>query len=362
MTRTDTLPSKTDPGTDPGDDVRWQAVQDRDAAADGRFVYAVRTTGVYCRPTCPSRRPKRANVGFFDSGEQARAAGFRPCKRCHPDAGGKGEKASRIERACRLIQQAEEMPGLEELASAVGLSPFHFHRQFKEVTGLTPRAYAAAWRAGRLRDGLVGGGATVTEAFYDAGFNTASRFYAKSAELLGMSPGAYRAGGEGELIRFALGDCSLGALLVAASERGVCAILLGDDAEALLRDLQDRFPRAELLGGEADFDDTVAQVVGFVEAPEVGLDLPLDLRGTAFQQRVWSALSALKPGETVTYGELAARLGQPKSHRAVASACAANPLAIAIPCHRVVRTDGGLAGYRWGIERKRALLKRESAL
>jgi AraC family transcriptional regulator of adaptative response/methylated-DNA-[protein]-cysteine methyltransferase len=262
-------------------------------------------------------------------------------------------------RACRLIEEADELPSLDALAAAAGMSRYHFHRVFKETTGVTPRAYAAAQRARRVRDELPLSG-TVTEAIYGAGFNSSGRFYAASNGMLGMSPTRFRAGGAGEEIRFAVGQCSLGAILVAATAKGVAAILLGEDPDALLRDLQDRFPKARLIGGDAGFEALVARVVGLVEAPSLGLDLPLDVRGTAFQQRVWQALRQIPAGTTASYAEIARRIGAPGAVRAVARACAANPAAVAIPCHRVVRQDGGLSGYRWGVERKRALLDREA--
>jgi AraC family transcriptional regulator of adaptative response/methylated-DNA-[protein]-cysteine methyltransferase len=341
-------------------DPRWRAVVERDAAFDGAFVYSVKTTGVYCRPGCPSRRARPEHVDFHASNAAAEAAGFRPCRRCRPDEAPRAEQhAATIAAACRLIEQAEELPTLGELARAVGMSPFHFHRLFKSLTGLTPRAYGAAHRSARMRTALTTGGGSVTEAIYDAGYNASSRFYETADAVLGMTPTSFRAGGERAEIRFAIGQSALGAVLVARSERGVCAILLGDDPEELLRDLERRFPKATLIGGDADFERLVAMVVGFVEAPELGLDLPLDIRGTAFQQRVWQALRQIPAGATVSYAEIARRIGAPGSVRAVAGACAANALAVAIPCHRVVRTDGGLSGYRWGIERKRALLERE---
>lgn len=341
-------------------DPRWQRVIARDAQADGSFVYAVRTTGVYCRPSCPSRRAKPANVAFYASPGEAEAAGFRPCRRCHPKGQSPAEaNAALIAEACRLIEAAEEPPSLDALAARIGMSPYHFHRRFRAATGLTPKAWAAAHRARRVRDEL-GGAPSVTGAIYDAGFNANSRFYAQSDARLGMTPTAYRRGGAEAEIRFAVGQCSLGAILVAQSARGICAITLGDDPEALVRDLQDRFPRARLIGGDPDFEARVAEVVGFVEAPGIGLDLPLDIRGTAFQERVWQALREIPAGQTVSYTEVARRIGAPKSVRAVAGACAANHIAVAIPCHRVVRTDGALSGYRWGIERKRALIDREA--
>jgi len=261
-----------------------------------------------------------------------------------------------------MIEMADEVPALARLAQEASMSPFYFHRIFKATTGLTPRAYATAHRAKRVRSELVKGNNTVTSAIYDAGFNSNGRFYETSNEVLGMMPSVFRAGGKSMDIRFAVAESTLGALLVACSEKGVCAILLGDDPETLVRNLQDQFPKAELLGGESGFEAMVAKVVGFVEAPAIGLDLPLDVRGTAFQQRVWQALRTIPVGETASYSDIAERIGAPTSVRAVARACAANTLAVAIPCHRVVRNDGGLSGYRWGVERKRSLLRREKAL
>jgi AraC family transcriptional regulator of adaptative response/methylated-DNA-[protein]-cysteine methyltransferase len=343
-------------------DARWQAIVNRDASAQGTFVYAVRTTGVYCRPGCPSRIARRQNVSFFATCEQAEAAGYRPCRRCHPDAASPAQRdAAMVREACRLIETAEEAPKLDKLAASFGLSPFHFHRRFKAVTGLTPKAWGAAHRARKVRVALADASTSVTQAIYGAGFNSNSRFYEKSGEVLGMTPTAFRSGGRSACIRFAVGECSLGAILVACSDKGVCAILLGDDPDALVRELQDRFPNADLVGGDAGFEALVSQVVGFVDAPGIGLDLPLDLRGTAFQQRVWQALRDIPAGRTVSYTELARRIGAPRSVRAVGQACGANPIAVAIPCHRVVRHDGALAGYRWGVERKRALLEKESA-
>ena len=342
------------------DDARWRALCARDAAADGAFFYAVRTTGVYCRPSCGARRPLRANVAFYESREAARHAGFRACKRCRPDAPTPGaEQTAMIANACRMIETAENEPSLEALAEVAGMSRFHFHRVFKAATGVTPKAYAAGRRGERLRSELQRSD-TVTEAAYGAGFNSSGRFYAATAPMLGMRPKAFRAGGKDAVIRFAIGQCSLGAILVAATERGVCAISLGDDPEELLRELQDRFPKAELIGGDRDFEKLVAKTVGLVEHPGTRADLPLDIRGTAFQQRVWTALARIPAGKTLSYSELAKRLGMPSAVRAVASACAANTLAVAIPCHRVLRNDGALSGYRWGIARKRALLDREA--
>jgi AraC family transcriptional regulator of adaptative response/methylated-DNA-[protein]-cysteine methyltransferase len=350
--RGDELPTEQDP--------RWAAVVARNRAADGDFFYSVATTGVYCRPSCAARLANPRNVRFHASRAEAEAAGFRPCKRCRPDRPSlEQQHAAKVAAACRMIESADEMPALAALASGAGLSPYHFHRVFKAITGLTPKAYASAHLTRRVRDQLSRS-STVTEAIYDAGFQSNSRFYERADEMLGMTPTSFRAGGSNAEIRFAIGECSLGSILVAKSERGVCAILLGEDPEALLHDLQDRFPKARLVGGDPGFEETVAKVVGFVEAPGVGLGLPLDVRGTAFQRRVWQALQDLPPGSTASYAEIAMRIGAPKAVRAVAAACAANTLAVAIPCHRVVRTDGALSGYRWGVERKRALLEREA--
>lgn len=350
------LPADTDP--------RWAALAARDTSADGAFVYGVVTTGVYCRPACPSRLAKPENIVFFDDCAAAEATGLRPCKRCDPRGVSDGARRSAaIAAACRMIEAAQadmqSPPGLEALAARAGLSPFHFHRLFKAETGVTPKAYADGLRNARLRSAL-GAGASVTAAIYDAGFNAPSRFYEKSREVLGMTPTAFRKGAPDAAIHFAIGQCSLGAILVARSATGICAILIGDEPEPLARDLQDRFPRAELIGGDRDFEATVAAVVGLVEAPGIGLDLPLDIRGTAFQQRVWQALIRIPAGSTATYTEVAAMIGEPRAVRAVAGACAANKIAIAIPCHRVVRNDGSLSGYRWGVARKRALLAREA--
>jgi len=303
-------------------------------------------------------------VRFHRSIEDAERAGFRPCKRCKPGQPSQAERhAALVTAACRAIEQAlaqaEPAPTLEALSRDAGLSPYHFHRVFKAVTGLTPKAYAAAHRHRRVRTELQRDG-SVTDAIFDAGYNSNGRFYESAGAVLGMTPTAYRAGGAQARIHFAIGECSLGSILVARSERGICAILLGDDPQALAHELQDRFPNADLLGGDDGFEQLVATVVGLVEAPALGIDLPLDVRGTAFQQRVWQALRAIPPGTTASYSEIARRIGAPRAVRAVAAACAANPLAVAIPCHRVVRHDGGLSGYRWGVERKRALLAREA--
>lgn len=343
------------------DDPRWARIVARDKTADGHIWYSVSTTGVYCRPSCPSRIANPRNIKIHDSLESAKATGFRPCKRCNPDGRStEAEQAALVAKACRIIADSEEEPSLERLADAVGRSPSYFHRMFKAATGVTPKDYAAAHRAAKVRQGLASG-SSVTEAIYDAGFNSSGRFYEKSTDMLGMTPSRYRAGGANEEIRFAVGQTSLGAILIASTNRGVAAILLGGDPEELLRDLQDRFPKARLIGADRDYEAVVARVVGFVEAPRIGLDLPLYVRGTAFQERVWKALQEIPAGATVSYAEIAQRIGAPKSVRAVAGACAANKLAVAIPCHRVVRTDGSPSGYAWGVERKRVLLDREAS-
>jgi AraC family transcriptional regulator, regulatory protein of adaptative response / methylated-DNA-[protein]-cysteine methyltransferase len=341
------------------DEERWRAVVRKDRNADGKFFYSVKTTGVYCRPSCFARPARRENVTFHKSPEDAERAGFRACKRCKPKGPASAEKhAAMVAAACSAIETAEESPDLDALASSAGMSRFHFHRIFKSVTGLTPKAFAAAHRSERMRKELPKRN-SITEAIYEAGFNSNGRFYASSSEMLGMKPKNYRGGGAGATIRFAIGQCSLGSILVAASEKGVCAIMMGDDPDALARDLQDRFPKADLIGADRDFERLVAKVVGFIEAPKVGLDLPLDLRGTIFQRRVWKALREIPIGSTASYSKIADRIGSPRAIRAVAQACASNAITVAIPCHRVVRSDGSLSGYRWSVERKRALLKRE---
>jgi len=335
-------------------DPRWDTLTRREA---GDFFYSVKSTGVYCRPDCASRLPRPENVGFYATCEAAETAGFRACKRCKPRGDSvRTEQAEMIADICRFIEGAEDAPSLDDMAARAGLSPHHFHRRFKAVTGLTPKAYADAHRAKKVRKGLSAGEA-VTAALYEAGYGSSSRFYERSDAILGMTPKAFQTGGAGD-IRFAIGQCSLGSVLVAQSDKGICAITLGDDAEALIRDLQDRFPKANLIGADKGFEQTVAQVIALVDQGRA-LDLPLDIRGTAFQQRVWQALRAIPAGETRSYAEVAEMIGAPAAVRAAAGACAANALAIAIPCHRVVRTDGALSGYRWGVDRKRALLLKE---
>jgi len=354
------LATKRDHTVEVENDRRWAAVRARDASADGTFFYSVKTTGVYCRPSCGARPARPENVAFYATAAAAERAGFRPCKRCEPEKPPRAERqAATVAELCRLIELRDEVPTLDELARHAGMSAFHTHRIFKAVTGVTPRAYAAAHRAKRVR-GELRAKATVTEAIYEAGYASSARFYEKSNRMLGMTPTEYRAGGTDLAIRFAIGECSLGSILVAATERGVCAILFGDDPEELAHDLERRFPCARLVGADARFERLVAKVVGLVEKPRLGTKLPLDIRGTAFQERVWRALSEIPPGETASYADIARAVGAPKAVRAVAQACASNALAVAIPCHRVVRKDGDIAGYRWGVERKRELLAREA--
>jgi AraC family transcriptional regulator of adaptative response/methylated-DNA-[protein]-cysteine methyltransferase len=341
-------------------DPRWTRLVTRDASADGSFVYSVATTGVYCRPSCGARTPKPCNVAFHFDPAAAEAAGFRACKRCRPDEAPLAERqAALVAAACRRIEAAEEPPSLGELADGAGLSPHHFHRLFRSITGLTPKGYGDAQRARKVRAAL-GKGAQVTEALYDAGFGSSGRFYAAADGALGMKPAAYRKGGAEAVIRYGIGQSSLGRVLAAASERGICAIMLGDDDAELVGDLERRFPNARTIEADAGFAATVADVVAVVDEPARGLALPLDIRGTAFQQRVWQALQAIPAGETRSYADVAQAVGEPRAARAVAAACAANKIAVAVPCHRVVHRDGSLSGYRWGVERKRALLSKEA--
>jgi AraC family transcriptional regulator of adaptative response/methylated-DNA-[protein]-cysteine methyltransferase len=342
------------------DDVRWHAVATRSREADGTFVYAVRTTGIYCRPSCSSRRPNRENAVFLAGSDEAEAAGYRACKRCKPSTRSVAESnADLIARACALISQADTVPQLTALGARFGLSPFHFHRLFKAATGITPKAYFNAERAKRLRHELDAG-ESVSSAIYGAGYGSSSRFYETSDQRLGMTARTYAQGASGVTIRFAIGKCSLGSILVAATTRGIAAIEFADDPAALLVALQDRFPRAELIGADPDFEQLVAMVVGLIEGAVTHVDLPLDIRGTAFQEQVWQALRTIPPGATATYAEIAERIGRPTATRAVANACGQNRIAVLIPCHRVVRTDGSAGGYRWGVDRKAALIQREA--
>ena len=341
---------------------RWRAVQRRDIAADGVFFFSVKTTGVYCRPSCASRTARRENVAFHSNAAAAESAGFRPCKRCRPNLPPRPEReAALVAEAARTIESAEEKPRLADLAAKAGVSPHHFHRMFKRIAGVTPNAYGTANRQRRVRDNLASA-SSVTDAIYGAGFNSSGRFYEAAPDMLGMKPSAYRNGGEGEAISHGTVRCSLGHVLVAGTRRGVCAILLGDNRQSLVAELKTRFPKARLIQPDAQFSRWIAEAVRFIDqAKDETLHLPLDIRGTAFQRRVWEALCAIPAGKTASYGDIAATLGKPNAVRAVAGACAANRLAVAIPCHRVIGSDGTLTGYRWGIARKRRLLEREKA-
>lgn len=337
----------------------WQAVVDRDQSYDGQFVYSVASTGVYCRPSCASRPARRENVAFHATCADAETAGFRPCKRCRPNEASPSElSAAKVASACRIIEAAEEPLSLAALAQASGISPYHFHRTFKAVTGVTPKAYAMAHRRQRV-GALLKEADTVTAAIHEAGFNSSGRFYDDADDTLGMSPSDYRAGGAGKQIRYAFASSSLGIVLIAMTPKGIAAITLGDTRDELLADLARRFPKATLMAADGTFEDVIAKVVALVEKPRSQFDLPLDMQGTAFQQRVWTALREIPAGTTLTYSELAEAIGNPSAVRAVASACANNPIAVAVPCHRVVQKSGALAGYRWGLARKRTLLDRE---
>ncbi|MDF0544520.1 bifunctional DNA-binding transcriptional regulator/O6-methylguanine-DNA methyltransferase Ada [Sphingobium sp. H39-3-25] len=336
----------------PPDDICWAAFSARNRDLDGQFVGAVRTTGIYCKPSCPARHPKRENVSFYPDGAAARIAGYRPCLRCKPDEVGRDRLA--VDRALALMAQAEEPLPLEALAAAVGYAPHHFHRLFKRATGVTPAAYARKLRADRLEAGLARG-ASVTEAIYDAGYNAASRAYADAGGRLGMTPSAWKDGGRGVTIRYLVAQSSLGPMLIAATDRGLCRISF-DEGEA---DLRRRFPHADVQAADEAFAALAAQVVALADDPARAANLPLDVAGTAFQQSVWEALRAIPPGETRSYKQVAAAVGRPDAVRAAGSACGDNNLALLIPCHRVLRSDGGLGGYAYGLERKRVLLARE---
>lgn len=348
--------SKRIPNETAAADPRYLAVANRDERALGCFFYAVITTGIYCLPTCASRLAKPENVRYYPTAKAAEEAGFRPCKRCQPNSATvTAQPTQRIADLCRYIEAAEEPPTLQRLAAQVGYSRYHLHRVFHDIVGITPKAYAQAVRNQRVRQTLQST-STITEALHKAGFPSTARFYADTNEILGMTAKQFKNGGSAVEVVFAVAQCHLGAVLVARSARGICTISLGDDPQQLVVELQQRFTAATLLAGNAQFEQQIAQVIGFLENPEQGLDLPLDIRGTAFQHRVWTALCKIPPGETLSYRQLAERIGAPTSARAVAKACAKNTLAVAIPCHRIVRQDGALSGYRWGVERKRALL------
>ena len=339
------------------DDDRYDALVRRDASQRDAFVVGVTTTGIYCRPGCPARTPKRENLEFFETAEQARARGFRSCLRCKPDEARPGAEA--VARACRLIEASETALSLDQLASAVGLSSHHFHRLFKARTGVTPAAYAAQVRDGRAKEALSGG-ARVTEAIYESGFGAPSRFYDAADKRFGMTPSAWKKAGRGEQIRVTVAPCSLGQVLVAATDRGVSSIELGDDATFMLDRFSRRFAQAEVASDDAGLAELVQRVISLIDDPkDPGLDLPLDVRGTAFQQKVWQALRTIPAGETWTYGELATAIGRPGAARAVGAACGANPVCVVVPCHRVVGSGGSLTGYAWGTARKKELLRRE---
>ncbi|MBN1934445.1 MAG: bifunctional DNA-binding transcriptional regulator/O6-methylguanine-DNA methyltransferase Ada [Anaerolineae bacterium] len=342
------------------DQSRWDALTQRDPEAGSAFFYGVTTTGIYCRPGCASRLPKREHVRFFDTCQEAEAAGFRPCKRCTPNVEDQNAaQRNAVIRACEIIQASEKAPALAALAETVGFSPSHFHRLFIKMIGVTPKQYAIQVRADRLRAGLETA-STVTDAVYEAGFASSSRFYEGAGETLGMKPAAYRKGGQGMRIRFAIAACDLGWVLIAATEAGICAVEFGDEPQALEARIRARFSNAAFIERDADFDRWVAQLLGFLKLPAQTLDLPLDIQGTAFQRRVWAALRDIPLGTTASYAQIAVQIGNPQAARAVAQACAANPTAVVIPCHRIVRQDGALGGYRWGVERKQRLVEREA--
>jgi AraC family transcriptional regulator of adaptative response/methylated-DNA-[protein]-cysteine methyltransferase len=344
-------------GIDLGEE-RWRAVRERRQSAADDFLYAVKTTGIYCHPGCAARQPKRQNVVFFDNAGAARQAGFRPCKRCRPEETPNTLHADLVEHACRKIESETAEPSLAELAADAGMSPHHFQRIFKSHTGISPKKYATALRAKRFHQSLDRN-EQVTDALYEAGYSGPARAHAAAAKSMGMTPSSWQKGAPGETIHYAITDSYLGRTIVAETARGICFIAFDDDDGVLLEDLKKRFPKANIAAGDAAFENRLEKVLSVINHPALGSDLPLDIRGTAFQERVWSALRAIPPGTTVSYAELAQAIGQPTASRAVAGACAANKIAVIIPCHRVVRSDGGLSGYRWGPKRKRALLKRE---
>jgi AraC family transcriptional regulator of adaptative response/methylated-DNA-[protein]-cysteine methyltransferase len=342
------------------DDARWQAVLRRDAAADGAFVYAVRSTGIYCRPSCPSRRPHREHVVFFSLPELAEQAGYRPCKRCRPqEAAAPDPRADSMRRVCRYIEaHFEESPSLDELGAHVGLSPAHLQRTFKRIVGVTPRQYLEAHRVRHLKMRLREGD-DVTTALYEAGYGSSSRLYEKAPASLGMTPGIYRRGGKGMSIRYTIVDCPLGRLLVGATGRGICAVSLGDSDAELESALFEDYPAAEIGRDEEGLGEWVSALLDYLDGQRPHIDLPLDVQATAFQCMVWKELQAIPYGATRSYSDVAEAIGHPKAVRAVAHACAKNRVSLVIPCHRVVRKDGHLGGYRWGLDRKRALLARE---
>lgn len=356
------VPRTSIPSSKDHDDHRWQAVVDRNPRPDEAFVYAVSTTGVFCRPSCGARTPLRKNVSFYRTSSEAKLAGFRACKRCEPESVDPRQRQRElVVQACRRIERATKEPTLQELARAVGLSPFHFSRVFKRIVGVTPKQYAMAYRA-RVAVKNLKTSKDVTTAIYDSGYGASSRFYESVQSRHGMTATAMRKGGKGTEIRYAFGESSLGLVAVAATAKGICAVLFGASRDALTEDLNGRFPRAVLEAADpgSDFEQWVERTVDYLDGKSELFELPLDVRGTAFQELVWRTLRDLPAGQTTSYGEIAARIGRPKSARAVAGACAANPVAVIVPCHRVVRADGHLSGYRWGIQKKRQLLDRES--
>ncbi|MCC6952721.1 MAG: bifunctional DNA-binding transcriptional regulator/O6-methylguanine-DNA methyltransferase Ada [Deltaproteobacteria bacterium] len=341
------------------DERRWNSVVSRDRSADGRFFFAVQTTGVYCRPSCASRLARRENVSFFETTEDAERAGYRPCKRCRPDQSSANVDAVALMlKACRFIEASEETPPLAQLATLVGLSPEYFQKTFRKLIGVSPKEYAIALRSEKVRQELATA-ESVTSAMYSAGFNSSGRFYDNAEKILGMTPTAYRAGGRGMNITVTVSTSWIGTVLVATTARGVCSVLLGDDARSVLTDIRSRFPLATFRDADSNSEQLVSAVIASIADPFTHSTVPLDVQGTAFQHLVWNALRQIPPGETRSYAQLAASIGRPASTRAVATACAANPAAVIVPCHRVVRADGSLSGYRWGVERKEQLLARE---
>ncbi|MFQ5933706.1 MAG: bifunctional DNA-binding transcriptional regulator/O6-methylguanine-DNA methyltransferase Ada [Dehalococcoidia bacterium] len=344
------------------DDRLWQAVLTRDPSFDGSFVYGVRSTGIFCRPTCPSRKPQRGQVVFFSGSGEAQKQGFRPCRRCQPDQlVPQDPQLEMVREVCRYIEDSQDgFPKLGELGALVGVSPTHLQRVFKRIMGVTPRQYADACRLDRFKARLREGW-NVTGALYESGYGSSSRLYEGSSTNLGMTPASYRRGGRGAHIAYTIVDCPLGRLLVAATEKGVCAVKLGDRDSDLHDDLRSEYPDAELHPDEGSLGEWIKAFLGYLNGNVPYLDLPVDIRATVFQRQVWESLKAIPYGQTRSYREIAETLGRPKAARAVGGACAANPVALVVPCHRVVREDGNLGGYRWGLKRKAALLAKERA-
>jgi len=341
------------------DESRWNAIVNRDQNADGVFYYAVKTTGVFCLPSCSSRLPNRENVEYFDTWQKAESAGYRPCKKCNPTANSKSEEIEqKIIRACRSIEQSDTPLKLNDLAQEATLSPYHFHRLFKKIVGITPKQYSSRHQSHRFKESLTTS-QSVTDAIYTAGYSSSSAAYNKRQDQLAMNPKAYRNGAAGITITYGLAECFLGWVIVAATERGICAIEFGDDPKTLPQQVQSRFLKARLQKAGSGFGSLIKEVVDFIKTPGNDFNIPLDIQGTAFQQQVWNVLRQIKPGGTVSYTEVAERIGNPNAIRAVAAACASNKLAVVIPCHRVISKDGKLSGYRWGVERKKMLLETE---